>query len=111
VRSRTARAAERRWAARNAEMEAHPFCPCGREGVARIYSSGVVGSVQPFWWRCKVHADVPLEASWHRGADGYFDTLHGCAREDCKSWTWSNATGIISYCDCGTHVGEKVDGK
>jgi hypothetical protein len=59
---------------------------------------GFVGSVAPYWWRCEEHADVSLNA---RFVDGRRVT-----REECRSTAASIKTGIVSDCDCGTHVGE-----
>jgi hypothetical protein len=91
-------AATLRWRAFNADQPA--VCGCGRPGTVRVTDprGGFAGSVAPYWWRCEEHADVPINAKFVNG--------RRATREECSSWASSIKTGIISDCDCGTHVGE-----
>jgi len=59
---------------------------------------GFVGAVPPVWWRCDEHADDPMNAQY---VDG-----HRATRDECRSWTSSTKTGVVSDCGCGTHIGE-----
>lgn len=97
------RAATLRWRRINASQPAE--CRCGKPGTVRISDGhGFTGSTAPYSWRCADHATVPPTTPWRNGCP-----LVGFTREECEREGWitsSIATGIITGCACGTHVGE-----
>lgn len=98
------RAATLRWRRINSRRPRK--CECGASGTVQVVSDyPVVGSCQPYWWRCAEHGDIPLTVPWSGGVP-----LIDQSPDQC-SWSRSrSATGIIVECGCGTHVGLTKEG-